>query len=83
MYGVVGGLQAGGRIITGEQARNRKVNTEEITKLGSVTGGGDSRYNFDWSFGTWTVPFNGDEVPVLGYVVSNVTAPPSPAQICR
>ena len=28
----------------------------------------------------WTVPFNGDEVPVLGYVVSNVTAPPSPAQ---
>ena len=26
------------------------------------------------------VPFNGDEVPVLGYVVSNVTAPPSPAQ---
>ena len=56
------------------------VNTNTITKLGSVTGGGDSRYNFDWSFGTWTVPFNGDEVPVLGYVVSNVTAPPSPAQ---
>ena len=80
MYGVVGGFKAGGGYHWGASAGTEKVNTEEITKLGSVTGGADSRYNFDWSFGTWTVPFNGDEVPVLGYVVSNVTAPPSPAQ---
>ena len=80
MYGVVGGFKVGGGYHWGASAGTEKVNTEEITKLGSVTGGGDSRYNFDWSFGTWTVPFNGDEVPVLGYVVSNVTAPPSPAQ---
>lgn len=80
MYGVVGGFKAGGGYHWGASAGTETVNTEEITKLGSVTGGGDSRYNFDWSFGTWTVPFNGDEVPVLGYVVSNVTAPPSPAQ---
>lgn len=80
MYGVVGGFKAGGGYHWGASAGTERVNTETITKLGSVTGGGDSRYNFDWSFGTWTVPFNGDEVPVLGYVVSNVTAPPSPAQ---
>ena len=80
MYGVVGGFKAGGGYHWRASAGTEKVNTEEITKLGAVTGGGDSRYNFDWSFGTWTVPFNGDEVPVLGYVVSNVTAPPSPAQ---
>lgn len=80
MYGVVGGFKAGGGYHWGASAGTEKVNTETITKLGSVTGGGDSRYNFDWSFGTWTVPFNGDQVPVLGYVVSNVTAPPSPAQ---
>lgn len=80
MYGVVGGFKAGGGYHWGASAVTEKVNTNTITKLGSVTGGGDSRYNFDWSFGTWTVPFNGDEVPVLGYVVSNVTAPPSPAQ---
>ena len=79
MYGVVGGFKAGGGYHWGASG-TEKVNTNTITKLGSVTGGGDSRYNFDWSFGTWTVPFNGDEVPVLGYVVSNVTAPPSPAQ---
>ena len=79
MYGVVGGFKAGGGYHWGASAGTEKVNTNTITKLGSVTGG-DSRYNFDWSFGTWTVPFNGDEVPVLGYVVSNVTAPPSPAQ---
>ena len=80
MYGVVGGFKAGGGYHWGASAGTEKVNTNTITKLGCVTGGGDSRYNFDWSFGTWTVPFNGDEVPVLGYVVSNVTAPPSPAQ---
>ena len=80
MYGVVGGFKAGGGYHWGASAGTEKVNTNTITKLGAVTGGGDSRYNFDWSFGTWTVPFNGDEVPVLGYVVSNVTAPPSPAQ---
>ena len=80
MYGVVGGFKAGGGYHWGASAGTERVNTETITKLGSVTGGGDSRYNFDWSFGTWTVPFNGDQVPVLGYVVSNVTAPPSPAQ---
>ena len=80
MYGVVGGFKAGGGYHWGASTGTERVNTNTITKLGSVTGGGDSRYNFDWSFGTWTVPFNGDEVPVLGYVVSNVTAPPSPAQ---
>lgn len=80
MYGVVGGFKAGGGYHWGVSAGTERVNTNTITKLGAVTGGGDSRYNFDWSFGTWTVPFNGDEVPVLGYVVSNVTAPPSPAQ---
>lgn len=80
MYGVVGGFKAGGGYHWGASAGTERVNTNTITKLGAVTGGGDSRYNFDWSFGTWTVPFNGDEVPVLGYAVSNVTAPPSPAQ---
>ena len=80
MYGVVGGFKAGGGYHWGASAGTERVNTNTITKLGAVTGGGDSHYNFDWSFGTWTVPFNGDEVPVLGYVVSNVTAPPSPAQ---
>lgn len=80
MYGVVGGFKAGGGYHWGASVGTEKVNTNSITKEGTVTGGGDSRYNFDWSLGTWTVPFNGDEVPVLGYVVSNVTAPPSPAQ---
>lgn len=80
MYGVVGGFKAGGGYHWGASVGTEKVNTTSITKEGTVTGGGDPRYNFDWNFGTWTVPFNGDKVPVLGYVVSNVTAPPSPAQ---
>ena len=80
MYGVVGGFKAGGGYHWGASVGTETVNTTSITKEGTVTGGGDSRYNFDWNFGTWTVPFNGDQVPVLGYIVSNVTAPPSPAQ---
>ena len=80
MYGVVGGFKAGGGYHWGASVGTEKVNTTSTTKEGTVTGGGDSRYNFDWNFGTWTVPFNGDKVPVLGYIVSNVTAPPSPAQ---
>ena len=53
MYGVVGGFKAGGGYHWGASAGTERVNTNTITKLGAVTGGGDSRYNFDWSFGTW------------------------------
>ena len=84
IYGVVGGFKAGGGYHWGVSAGTETVNTNSITKEGAVTGGGDSRYDFDWKFGTWTVEFNKKfnkyDVPVLGYIVSDIKAPPSPAQ---
>ena len=64
----------------GASTAKETMNTNGVTKEGAVTGGGDKRYDFNWKFATWTVPLNGNNVPVLGYLVKDVVAPPSPAQ---
>lgn len=45
---------------------------------GSVTGQQENGYDFQWRFATWTTQLNGSDVPVLGYLVQDVVAPPSP-----
>ena len=45
---------------------------------GSVTGQQETGYDFQWRFATWTTQLNGSDVPVLGYLVRDVVAPPSP-----
>ena len=45
---------------------------------GSVTGQQENGYDFQWRFATWTTQLNGCDVPVLGYLVRDVVAPPSP-----
>lgn len=45
---------------------------------GSVTGQQENGYDFQWRFATWTTQLNGSDVPVLGYLVRDVVAPPSP-----
>ncbi len=45
---------------------------------GSVTGQQETGYDFQWRFATWTTQLNGSDVPVLGYLVQDVVAPPSP-----
>lgn len=44
---------------------------------GSVTGQQENGYDFQWRFATWTTQLNGSDVPVLGYLVRDVVAPPS------
>lgn len=56
------------------------INTEAITKTGAVTGKQVEGYDFNWKFAHWTTKVNGTEVPVLGYVLTNVIAPPSPPE---
>ena len=34
----------------------------------------------NWKFAHWTTKVNGTEIPVLGYVLTNVIAPPSPPE---
>ncbi len=82
-YGIAGGFKVGGGYHWGVSTGIEKVSTEGLTKEGAVNCQNDPRYNFNWQFATWTVSLNGDEVPVLGYMVDNVVAPPSPAENLR
>ena len=82
-YGIAGGFKAGGGVHWGVSTGTEKVSTNSLTKEGAVNCQNDPRYNFNWQFATWTVSLNGDDVPVLGYMIDNVVAPPSPAENLR
>ena len=78
--GVKGGLSAGGGFGSGTTTMNSKSTskTGAVSARPNVTNA--ENYNFNWQFATWTQHLNGDEVPVLGYLVNSITAPPSPAE---
>ena len=78
--GVKGGLSAGGGFGSGTTTMNSKSTskTGAVSARPNVTNA--DNYNFNWQFATWTQHLNGDEVPVLGYLVNSITAPPSPAE---
>ena len=77
-YGLVFGVKAGGGAGTTYSESQSTINTEAITKTGAVTGKQVEGYDFNWKFAHWTTKVNGTEIPVLGYVLTNVIAPPSP-----
>ena len=79
-YGLVFGVKAGGGAGTTYSESQSTINTEAITKTGAVTGKQVDGYDFNWRFAHWTTKINGTEVPVLGYVLTNVIAPPSPPE---
>lgn len=79
-YGLVFGVKAGGGAGTTYSESQSTINTEEITKTGAVTGKQVEGYDFNWKFAHWTTKVNGTEIPVLGYVLTNVIAPPSPPE---
>lgn len=79
-YGLVFGVKAGGGAGTTYLESQSTINTEAITKTGAVTGKQVEGYDFNWKFAHWTTKVNGTEIPVLGYVLTNVIAPPSPPE---
>ena len=79
-YGLVFGVKAGGGAGTTYSESQSTINTEAITKTGAVTGKQVQGYDFNWKFAHWTTKVNGTEIPVLGYVLTNVIAPPSPPE---
>lgn len=79
-YGLVFGVKAGGGAGTTYSESQSTINTEAITKTGAVTGKQIEGYDFNWKFAHWTTKVNGTEIPVLGYVLTNVIAPPSPPE---
>lgn len=79
-YGLVFGVKAGSGAGTTYSESQSTINTEAITKTGAVTGKQVEGYDFNWKFAHWTTKVNGTEIPVLGYVLTNVIAPPSPPE---
>ena len=79
-YGLVFGVKAGGGAGTTYSESQSTINTEAITKTGAVAGKQVEGYDFNWKFAHWTTKVNGTEIPVLGYVLTNVIAPPSPPE---
>lgn len=83
--GVVFGVKAGGGVGGGFGSGSTTMNSEGTSKTGAVsTRPSDvqniENYDFTWRFSTWTQTLNQQEIPVLGYLVNNVIAPPSPPQ---
>ena len=79
-YGLVFGVKAGGGAGTTYSESQSTINTEAITKTGAVTGKQVEGYDFNWKFAHWTTKVNGTKIPVLGYGLTNVIAPPSPPE---
>ena len=55
------------------------LNGKSVTKSGSVNPAYEDGYSFQWKLATWDCQLNGSTVPVVGYLVRDVSSPPSPA----
>ncbi len=78
--GAKAGVGGGGGFTSGSIS----FNSSSVRKEGAVTARptdveNAENYDFNWKFATWTQKLNGENVPVLGYIVNGVKAPPSPA----
>ena len=78
------GLTIGGSGGSSSETARSETNTSAVTRQGTVADVpseyGD-RYGFQWQFLTWDIELGSDKnaysVPVLGYIVQDVSQPPS------
>ena len=75
----VGGVTAGTTYGFTYGYENTHISGSSVTKSGAVTGAKEDGYDFQWKFAAWNCTLNGNTVPVLGYLVKDTVAPPSPA----
>ena len=75
----VGGVTAGTTYGFTYGYENTHISGSSVTKSGAVTGAKEDGYDFQWKFAAWNCTLNGSTVPVLGYLVKDMVAPPSPA----
>ncbi|MDY5498344.1 MAG: fibronectin type III domain-containing protein, partial [Anaerobutyricum sp.] len=71
------GVKAGGGAGYAYSDSTSTINTSSITKSGTVSMVSEDGYDFSWMFAHWTMNLNDSRVPVLGYVLKDVYAPPS------
>ena len=79
-YGIIFGAKVGGGAGYGYETTSTVSDGTAIVRSGTVEGVGSGDYDFQWNFATWSTLLNGLSIPVCGYLVQNVTAPPSPAE---
>ncbi|MGM9564897.1 InlB B-repeat-containing protein [Evtepia sp.] len=75
----VGGVTAGATYGFTYGYEKTNISGQSVTRSGAVTGAKEDGYDFQWKFAAWNCTLNGSTVPVLGYLVKDVVAPPSPA----
>ncbi len=79
-YGIAFGAKAGGGAGYAYGYEATTINANNIDRVGDVEGKQVDGYDFQWNFAYWNVSMKDKTVPVLGYLVQNVEAPPSPAR---
>lgn len=79
-YGLLFGVKAGGGLGYDYNETTATINGKEITRSGTVDGGKQADYDFNWDFATWNTEFNGLTIPVCGYTVTNTASPPAPGK---
>ena len=76
----VGGVTAGATYGFTYAYETTHISGKSVTKSGVVTRQNEwPDYDFQWKFAAWHCTLNGSTVPVIGYLVQDVQAPPSPA----
>jgi hypothetical protein len=80
VWGKVGGLKTGVSAGVNYGYSDTSVNGSSVTKSGAVTGQQVDGYDFQWKFITFMRQINNNRIPVLGYMVKNTVAPPSPPE---
>lgn len=80
-FGSACGVKVGASFQAGAGDGTATMDSTSTSKTGTVTARPNvpnaENYDFRWRFATWTQSLNGNEVPVLGYVVTSVKSPPS------
>ncbi len=83
VYALAFGVKAGTEVKYYNGSTSSTIDTTEITKSGTVTGKAQDGYDFTWQFFHWTVTIGERDVPILGYLLTNVQGPPTPPDNLR
>lgn len=78
IFAKVGGVTASATFGFAYAHEQTHINGSSVTKSGAVYRPNVEGYDFQWKFAAWNCEINGGTVPVIGYLVKDVVAPPSP-----
>ena len=80
VFAKIGGVTASATAGFAYAHEKTHINGSSVTKSGAVSCVDVPGYDFRWKLAAWNCELNGSSVPVIGYLVKDVVAPPSPAE---